>query len=123
MPRVREPTPLGILLRARRGPLGWDRVVAATGFKERAMRTYESGGVMPPLDKALRLGEYYGIPLEELAATVLGRPYVPSGERTRVLRDRSTAARESGEALAALDAPDATGKRPRRASRPRKPRA
>lgn len=70
-------TPLGALFRRRRGPMGWDRVEAQTGLKRRGVRTYESGGVMPPLDKALILAEFYGIALEELAEVVLGRPYEP----------------------------------------------
>lgn len=66
------------------------------------MRGYESGGVMPPLDKALILAEYYGIELEELAETVLGRPYKASATNGAPAGapDASEPVADSGKAIA-----------------------
>lgn len=124
---------LGQFLRRRREPIGWARMEQATGLQDRTMRNYELGR-MPPLDVGLRIGEALGVPLEELAETVLGRPYrvsdppgppevgTASGGVPAPF-DLPTAIAGSAAAASALGHGQASPSRPQRARRRREPPA
>jgi len=125
MPLVSAMTPLGKLLRKRRETrrTSWKRLMHVVGLEDETMMRWERGTTKdPPISKALLFAEEVGVPLEELAATILGRPYQPRSKLSDASSDpgeQPSATRDLADELVVRD--EELGSRKQRPARKRRP--